>query len=97
MCKKEADEGVSQAYTVAESLAEEFTERTATMTREQIWEAADILASHCVGVQELIDHGKTEEHLLADPAYGEPAWSEDHGDDCEDGDGREGSGDRTPD
>jgi len=75
MCEEETKKGVSQAYIVAETLAEEFAERTAGMTREEIWEVADVLLSHCVGVQELLDDGETEEHILADPAYGEPVWS----------------------
>jgi len=95
MCKKEeADEGVSQAYVVAESLAEALTERTAGMTKEQVWEVADHLGLHCTGVQEMIDDGKTEEHLLADPAYGEPAWGEDHDED--EGEGEQEAPGRFP-
>ncbi len=95
MCEEKNKGGVSQAYIIAETLAEEFRDRTSAMTKEEIWEAADVLSSHCVGVQELIDNGETEEHILADPAYGEPAWSENNDDDSGSGDRREAPGDRV--
>lgn len=94
--KKPSDGKISetQAHAVAEDLAEEFAQKTTGMEKEEIWEAAGHLVVHFASVENMIDQGETEEeeNLLVSPAYGEPAWSEDHPDEEEKEDLTEGSG-----
>lgn len=75
----------TQAHAVAKDLAEEFVQKTMTMEKEEIWEAAGHLAEHFGAVENVIDSDLEEgENLLVRPAYGEPAWSEDHPDEEKD-------------
>lgn len=86
----------TQAYAVAEELAKEFVQKTMGMSKEEIWEAADLSISSFTGVQELLDNRSTLEHLLACPAYGNPVWSNDNVDESDNGEGRSTPEDRLP-